>query len=49
MTLELLKIVPGLNEKQARTIDKLLEENPELQTKPDVLAKEVEKVLSVAL
>jgi len=45
MTQELIGLIPKLSEVQAMAIDKLLQEHPELQTKPDVLAKEVEKVL----
>ena len=45
MTKELINMVPGLGEMQIRAIDTLLQENPDLQTKPDILAKEVEKVL----
>ncbi|TGZ85735.1 hypothetical protein EX30DRAFT_315005 [Ascodesmis nigricans] len=45
MTKELIQMVPGLGELQVRAIDRLLQENPDLQTQPEVLAKEVEKVL----
>jgi hypothetical protein len=45
MTRELINMIPKLGERQARAIDELLQKNPELQTNPTVLAKEVEKVL----
>jgi len=45
MTRELIHMIPRLSEIQARAIDKLLLDNPSLQTNPEVLAKEVEKVL----
>jgi len=46
MTRELIHIIPRLSEIQARAIDKLLLDNPSLQTNPEVLAREVEKVLA---
>lgn len=45
MTRELMTMIPNLGETQARAIDKILQENPELESNPDLLAKEVEKVL----
>lgn len=45
MTRELISMVPGLGEVQIRAIDSLLQQNPELQNKPDLLAEEVGKVL----
>ncbi|KAA8909955.1 transcription factor S-II, central domain-containing protein [Sphaerosporella brunnea] len=45
MTRELINMLPKLSERQLRAIDELLHQKPDLETRPERLAEEVEKVL----